>query len=166
MFRCIFIKRKLYDYLDNGLSETDKVEVKGHLDGCNKCSQHLGRLKNILDAASERKAPWPNTEFWHNFRIELDRKLNEKLVGPVTLKPRLSYRLKPAFTCALTLIFILALGNYFYKNRTSPHLRVTQDEGLVDELDALDDVDETAAFDSSGDSYMDELSFFYQLDES
>lgn len=165
MFKCIFIKRRLCDYLDNSLSEIEKMKVENHLGRCNKCSRNLNQLKIILNVASQKKAPQPNNEFWHNFKIDLDRKLNEKLVPTFSPKPSLSYRLRPAFNYALILIFILVASNYFFKNPVSTYLRFAEDEDLAEEVDALEAIDDTAEFDYGDNLYMEELNLFYQLDE-
>lgn len=165
MLKCIFIRRKIYDYLKKSLSEIDRFKVENHLDHCNKCRQNLVQLKDILEVESHKKSPQPDAQFWHNFKIDLERKLNEKLVGPITLKPKLSYRLKPAFTYALTLIFILVLGNYLLKSSRSTSSRISQDEELVDEIETLYDLGEAVEFDYSDDPYMEELDLLYQLDE-
>lgn len=164
MLKCIFIKRRLYDYLDNSLSEIERMKVEAHLGRCNKCGQSLKQLKIILDAASRKKAPQPNDEFWHDFKIDLGRKLNEKLVPDFSLKQSLGYRLRPAFSFALILIFILAVGNYFLKNPHPASLRLAQDDDLVEEADALDAIDEVSEFDYQDEPY-EELNLLYKLDE-
>lgn len=166
MLRCIFIKRKLYDYLDKSLSDIEMSKVKSHIDGCKKCNESARQLSAILEASSQKNHLEPNAEFWHNFKIDLDRRLNEKLVPAVNFKRSLSYRLRPAFAYLFTLIFVLALGNYFFKSPHSRPLYLAQDDELIDEIDALDELDEAVELDYQDDPYMEELDFLSQFEES
>lgn len=164
MLKCLFIKRKLYDYLENCLSDLDMAKVESHLKSCNKCEQSLSRIKNILDLASGKQTPQPNAEFWHNFKIDLDRKLNERLVPKIKLERRLSYRLRPVFAYATILIFILLAGNYFYKNIPSPLRYAEENADLVEETELLDEIDELTDLNHNEDAYLDEINLLYQLD--
>lgn len=170
MLKCLFMKRKLYDYLEDSLSGIDKIKVKRHLDSCSRCNQSLSQMKNIIALASEEKSCKPNAEFWHNFQVELDRKLNEKLVPPLKTQTALTYRLRPLFAYAAILLFILATGSFFYKK---PHhlafRQIARDEELADEWEALEEVTESELSQDKDiyedDPYLEELRFLSQLDE-
>lgn len=164
MLKCLLLKRKLYDYLENCLSDLDMGKVEGHLKTCNKCRQSLSRIKNILDLASQNQTPQPNVEFWHNFKIDLDRKLNARLVPEIKLERRLSYRLRPVFAYATILIFMLFAGGYFYKNSPSALRYTEENTDLVDDTELLDELDEEANLNHSEDAYLDEINLLYQLD--
>lgn len=165
MLRCLFIRHKLYDYLENSLSELDKIKVENHLGICNNCKERLGQIRSILDLASQRKSPQPNSEFWHNFKLELDRRLNENLIPPITFERRLVYRLRPAFAYIFILIFFLTIGNYLYKRPFSRLPNIAQDEDLIDETLTLDELEEGLESEHNEDAYTEELDLFYQLDQ-
>ncbi len=166
MLRCLLIKRKLYDYLEGSLSQIQKIKVKSHLEVCSRCKEELYQLKNILDTASIRKIPQPSVEFWHNFKVDLDRNLNEKLMGSqeVRLKPR--YYLKPAFAYILVLIFTLVVGNYLWKRPFVSLKLAAQNEARIDEMESLDEEIETPELNQSEDGYIDELNLIYELDQA
>lgn len=164
MLKCLFIKRKLYDYLENNLSDIDMVKVHSHLDVCHKCNQSLSQIKSILDLASQKKTPEPTEEFWRNFKIDLDRKLNAGLVPPINLERRLSYRFRPVFVCATVLIFILLMGNYLYKNIPSNLRYAQENEDVVEETELLDEIGKAEDLNDNEDTYLDEIDLFYQLD--
>ena len=110
MIRCIFIKKKLYDYLDNSLSELEKDKINRHLGRCPSCQKELKKIESLLEIARQKEVPQPSDEFWHNFTTGLDRKLNQRLVPPFRFRPNLSLRLKPVFAYASLLVAILTLG--------------------------------------------------------
>ncbi len=143
MLKCLFIKRKLYDYLENSLTDIERIKVKDHLNVCSNCKDRLAQLKNIIALAAEKKAPEPDSEFWHNFKIDLDRRLNEELVPLANLEPKLSYRLRPVFAYVSALIFILVIVNSnLYKRPHQDLTRIAQEEDLVEEILSLDELDE------------------------
>ncbi len=167
MLRCLFLRRKLYDYIDNSLSEIDRIRVNRHINLCDKCKERLNKIRTILDLAVQRKSPRPTDEFWYNFKIDLDRRLNEKLATPIILKQRLTYRLKPALAYTLILIFILTIGIYFHKeHRPLKHLAQAEYDTLVDEIILLEEVSEAVDLDDYEDSYIEEIELVYQLDSS
>lgn len=142
MLKCIFIKRKLYDYFSNSLSEIDKIKVKDHLELCNNCKEALSQIENIIGLTVQKETPRPNDEFWHNFEVGLNERLGKPIPATVSVKRRLSYHLKPAFAYVAVIIFMLVIGGYFYKDRHPPLVHTGQDKYLVDEILALEDVGE------------------------
>ncbi len=102
MLKCLFIRKRLYDYFDDSLSGKNKAMVKSHLDICSGCRQRLKEIESIVGLAAEKKAPEPGEGFWHNFRVDLDRRLNQELVSPIIIKGGLKYHLKPAFAYLFT----------------------------------------------------------------
>lgn len=165
MLKCLLLRRKFYDYLDNNLSELNKIKLKRHLEVCNNCSQKLSQLKSILDLAAKKEPPKPNQEFWHNFKIDLDRKLNQRLIPPLVFERRLTYRLRPVLTYALALVLILVIGSYFYKNYSSFISLAQEDEALVDDIFLLDEIGEAPNLNRDEDAYINEINLFFQLDQ-
>lgn len=166
MLKCLFIRRKLYGYFDNALSEMDRIKVKSHLDVCDECRHRLSQIKNIIDLATQKKIPQPNAEFWHNLKVDLDRRLNEILVPPIRIGHKPSYRLRPAFAYIATLILILVVGNYFYKNLLSIPGHLTQDEELIEEIVTLQEIDEALQLNYDENAYIEELNLLFQLDQA
>lgn len=162
MFSCIFIKRKLYAYLDNALSEIEKIKVKKHLDICLSCQEKLSQMADIIDLAKNRKIPQPSEDFWHNFKIELDRKLNTRLVPEFSFQRNLNYHLRPVFVYASVLVFILAMSLYLYYK---PTYLTRSDLDLINEVNLLEEVTSDASLNHSEDMYIEELNLLYQLNQ-
>lgn len=168
MLKCLFIRKKLYDYFDNCLSDIDRIKVKAHLDSCGKCRENLEQIRNIIDLAAQKKTPCPSEEFWHNFKVGLDRKLNQKLVPKFAFGGRLIFNLKPAFAYALALVFILVIGSRITnKDYRFVRMFAQSDEELVEEMALLDEVDQTQDLTQDKDSsYNEEIELLYQLDQT
>ena len=167
MLKCILMKRKLYDYADDGLPETAKLKVKNHLDACHNCRERLSQIKAILDFSGPKNIPQPKEEFWHNFKIDLDRKLNDTLVGPFTFKPLPRFWLKPALAYAVLSVFFLAIAASLYKFPHPAALRLAQnDDELIEEAIALDELGEALELDHDEDAYLEEVDLFLALEQA
>jgi anti-sigma factor RsiW len=156
MIRCIFIKKKLYDYLDDSLSELDKDKVKRHLERCFSCRKRLEQIDTLLALAKQKNIPQPSDEFWHNFQIGLDRKLNKRLAPEFRIRPSLSLRLKPVFAYASLLVAILTLG-VFLNFYTSPTLLSKTDLALVNEISMLEELTQETYLNHSEEAYIEEI---------
>lgn len=166
MLKCLFVKRKLYDDLENNLSNIDKIRVKNHLDVCSNCRDRLLKIKVIIDLAYQKQIPKPNTDFWHNFQIDLDRRLNERLIPPITIKQRLTHHLRPAFAYVAILIFVLVISSYFYKISHLTSFRIAENEELIDEIVTLDEIDQDLQLNHDEDAYLEEINLLYQLEQT
>jgi predicted anti-sigma-YlaC factor YlaD len=156
MIRCIFIKKKLYDYLDDSLSELDKDKVKRHLERCFSCRKRLEQIDTLLALAKQKNIPQPSDEFWHNFQIGLDRKFR--------IRPSLSLRLKPVFAYASLLVAILTLG-VFLNFYTSPTLLSKTDLALVNEISMLEELTQETYLNHSEEAYIEEIEILSALDQ-
>lgn len=171
MLKCIRFKRKLYDYLEDSLSQADRLKVKGHLDACPGCREKAAQIKAILECASAKNIPQPDKEFWQDFKVELDKKLNDELVGHLTLKPRPVFLLRPAFAYAAVLIFFLITIGSLYKFRFPAPLQFAQnDDELIDELTeeavTLEELGESAVLDQDEDAYLEEIDFLLEIEQA
>lgn len=165
MFRCLFIQKKLYDYLEKDSSEKETRRIKAHLDICPLCQRRLREIEAVLRLARDKKAPELAEGFWHDFKTDLERRLNAQLVPEFKLKPRLSYRLRPILVYASVLIIILGIGIYRL-NLSERGLRLAQsEEELIDEASVLDELAPELSFNHNEDAYIDELNLFSQLEE-
>lgn len=163
MFKCIFIKKKLYDYLDSCLSQADRTRVEKHLAICPDCDRLLGRMSRVIELAKNKKIPEPQEAFWYDFKTGLDRKLNARLLPEFDFKPKLKINLRPAFAYASVLILILAMGTYFYTQK-KPLQFSQSDADLVNELELLEEVSQDTALNHDEKAYIDEINLLYQLD--
>jgi len=166
MLKCLFMKRKLYDYLDNGLSDVDRIKVENHINICAGCRERLGEIRDIIELAAQRRVPEPSEEFWHNFKTDLDRRLSQRLVSPFDSKRKSSYFLKPVLAYALAVLFFVAIGSLFYKNYFSVRLSMIHDDALVNEVVALEELGQSPVSSRDKDAYMDDINLFYQFDQN
>lgn len=167
MLQCIFLKRKLYDYVDNSLSEIDRIKVEKHLERCPHCQQRLNQIKAILECAGSKNIPSPNNEFWHNFKAGLDRRLNEALAGPVTFTQKPKFYLRPAFASAAIGVFFLAIGISLYKFPRPNHMQLAQDDRqLVEEAATIEELTETSELNHDEDAYLEEIDLLMQLEQA
>lgn len=167
MLKCIVMKRKLYDYLEDSLSEIDNFKVKKHLDTCRSCRERVAQIKTIIDLAGQKNIPQPKEEFWHNFRIELDRRLNDALLSPLTLKSLPRFYRRPALAYAALLVFFLAIAASLYKFPHPAPLQLAQnDDALIEEAIALDELDEAPELNHDEDVYLEEIDLFLALEQA
>jgi hypothetical protein len=165
MLNCFFMKRKLYEYLDGGLSDKQKAGVKKHLEKCVSCSRLLNEMKSIFDLAPKGEIN-PSQNFWDNFKIGLDRKLNDALLSPLSAKPGVSRQLKPVLAYAIILTLFFTAGGYFYRIFSSKHAALLAEQELVEEVLLLDEVDSASELNHSEDAYIEELDILYSLNHA
>lgn len=166
MLKCLFLRKKLYDYIDNSLSDIDKIKVGAHLDVCANCRERINQIRNILDLAGQKEVPRPSDEFWHNFKIDLDRQLNKKLIPQLKPGYRPSYSFRPAFAYVLTLVFAMLFGSFFLKNYSSVRTHSITQDSLADEVVDIDEVSQESMFDNDKDSYIDEIELLSQFEQN
>ncbi len=164
MLKCFFLSKKIYEYLDNSLSDPDSIRVKNHLVVCGKCRNKFERMNSIIAVASGKKTPVPDSEFWHKFQIDLDAKLNEKLVRPSAVKRGPAFRFRPAVAYVSTLLFVFVLGISLYR-KPSVSFRIEQDEDLVNGVVELYELDENPALNHNDESDLDEMLLLDQLSQ-
>ncbi len=165
MLRCFFIGRKLYDYLDNTLSEKEKIAVQEHLAVCPRCSRSLSEIGRVIRLVSEMPFPRPGEDFWHKFKSELDDKLNRRLGVFTRNKHTVPVSAKPVFAAMLIVFLFLAVSAFFRFSgkQESPK---KSDLLLIKDIRAL----EEQAFDADPESqptiYIDGLRLLSQQNQS
>ena len=164
MLKCFLLRKKIYEYLDSSLSDVDSIRVKKHLETCGKCREKLERMKSIIAAASGKKAPVPGSEFWHKFQVDLDAKLNEKLVRPSAVSVNRTFRFRPAVAYVSALLFVFVLGISLYR-KPNVTFRIEQDEDLVNGVAELYDLDENPALNHNDESDLDEIILLDQISQ-
>jgi hypothetical protein len=150
MIRCLLIKRKLYDYFDNSLSEIEHAQIKKHLDSCPGCRNNLMKIQAVIDIAQAKRVPHPTEEFWRKFQGELDERLNQELVP--AYKPgflRRFHMRSVVFVPAVSLlVLIMALSIQFHHNKSAHSFH----QALLDEMNVLEEVSPAVDF-SNGIEY-------------
>ena len=139
MFTCRAMRRKLYEYLDNTLSEEEKLKVKEHLARCAPCQAQCAQIKTVISWSESKKIPVPSEEFWHAFSVELDARLNEKLVPESRLKPFVHWRLTPALVMSVVSVFMLVASASVYFHNKRIFIAGAEEE-LVNEINILEEL--------------------------
>ncbi|MFH1397431.1 MAG: zf-HC2 domain-containing protein [Candidatus Omnitrophota bacterium] len=159
MFKCMLIKRKLYDYLEGDLREKQRCQVKQHLDVCSSCRARFNQAAELIKAAADKTIPSLSQRFWDDFRVGLDDKLNRRLVAPFKFKPVRAWNLKPVMALALILMFIL--GGGIYKHYSKSYFYADVDAQLIAEAVLLAELDPGSDLNIDDDgilNYLDQLS--------
>lgn len=154
MFDCIFIKKKLYDYQDNSLSDRERFKVKAHLERCTDCSGILQGMRNVVRTAEDKTIPMPSEDFWRHFKIGLDEKLNERLVKPTGFSFAAQYRLKPVLIPSLVAL-VLVFSSFWYFNRGKLVNRVEM--ALVNEIALWEELSPGTSMTNGEEMGLDEL---------
>ncbi|MDD5730562.1 MAG: zf-HC2 domain-containing protein [Candidatus Omnitrophica bacterium] len=154
MLKCFFIKRKLYDYLDNSLSETQRIGVKEHLARCRSCKEELNRMHGVIGLTRSKPSPVPSEDFWSKFNIELDEKLNNILVAPAAFKPKRKFLLKPALVMPVVSMIIIAIGMYFLLNNKTVSRSGHSESELINEILLLEEVSPEAVLIDGDSAYL------------
>lgn len=160
MIKCLFIRRKLYDYLENSLSKNDSDKVKRHLESCVSCRRQSEGITRIIEVTERKKAPQVSEESWKDFKAGLYTKLAQRLIPSVEVKPRVNYLLRPAWALSTILVLVLTVSFYF---RFKPLYVKTSDAAIVNEAILLEEVSPDIRFGSGDNGSLEELNIFYQL---
>jgi anti-sigma factor RsiW len=137
MIRCLFIRGKLYEYIDKSLSEEDHVRVANHLETCVSCRTRVAQIGRVLSVAAQNTAPVPSEDFWNNFRAELDDKLNQKLVPSC---PARAIRVRSALALATACLLIIAFSISLKTATRSPVRLAQSDKELIEELSSIEEL--------------------------
>lgn len=162
MLKCFFTRRKLYDYLDNALSESDSDKVKRHLELCVTCRSQSERIARIIEVTEGKKAPQFPEEFWKDFKADLYTKIAERLVPVAQVKPQVNYLFRSAWAVSTILVLVLTINFYF---RFKPLSLQPSDAAIVNEAILLEEVSPGTIVTNGDTSNFEELNILYQFGE-
>lgn len=112
MDRCRVLK-ELSSYIDNQLSEKDKLRVQEHIQSCKICSQELSQLKLISEKLKTWQVPSLGPEFESSLTNEIVREELER--GEVKMKKKTLTILIPSGVLAGILVFVF-VGQVYLKS--------------------------------------------------
>lgn len=124
MDKCHMLK-ELSNYLDNQLSETQKLGVEEHLKECALCSQELDRLKLLSEKLKLWQVPKLDENFNNSVIKEVVRQDIER--GAVKMKKKTLAILVPSSALMIILFFVF-LGNIYINRGIKSHLRSASDD--------------------------------------
>jgi len=155
------MRRKLIDFLGKSLNEEDQLKVRSHLDSCLACRKRIADFSALLRTTAKLQSPDPSQEFWHDFKVDLDKRLNEELLSSASPSvhplPGTRFIPRPALAYLAVLIFFLVIGASFYRNL------ISQDNHLIEEAVTLDEINNSNDSNQSKDAFLEELNLLYQF---
>ncbi|MFA6216823.1 MAG: zf-HC2 domain-containing protein [Candidatus Omnitrophota bacterium] len=154
MIRCLFIKRKLYDYFDNSLSEIEQSKIKEHLDSCAGCRNNLKKIHEVIDTAGSKNIPHPTEEFWNKFQGELDDKLNDVLTPAYKPGFRERFSIKSVVLVPSVSVLVLVMAVSIQSNHRNSTDRFHQ--AMLDEMNVLEEVSPATTFNNGIEFSLDE----------
>lgn len=163
MLKCFFYRRKIYEYVDGGLSELDKARVKQHLLVCDYCRRKAEEARAIINSAKEALAPEPSDDFWHDFKIGLDRKLNSILLPQFESRRTKARSPRPVIAYATAFVMVLAVSTYLYFSRLPA---INSEAALVNEAAFIDEVSPGSLLGRGEDTYIEEINLIYLVDSN
>ncbi len=143
---CLFLP-KISSYIDNELSERERLEVETHLDGCRECRKELEKMK----AVDELISALPEIEPRHGFDSEFARKLEDLETPERTFQAFFKSQWRYALASAAALLIGIGciLYNYMpskapsvYEMQLAANLELLQDLEIIENLDLLEHMDE------------------------
>jgi anti-sigma factor RsiW len=141
MIRCLFMHRKLYEYVDEALTEEENVRVANHLEICPRCRAETAQIRELLVTAAHAAPPAPSEDFWKGFQAELDDRLNRKLVPDCRLRTG-AFRFfllgrGPVLALATACIAVIAFS-FSLRMAAKPVRLAKAETELVEEIGAIE----------------------------
>ena len=122
------VLKELSSYLDNQLSDNERLKIENHLRDCKICSKELSRLKLLSEKLKTWQAPDLDANFDASVRNEIV--LRELQGGAVKMKKKTLAILIPSSALAGILVIILLGGlmNRYLKPGAQGRLKETRDQ--------------------------------------
>ena len=161
MLKCLFLRSKIKKYALDILSEKQKAIVIRHVERCPGCRQELQKFKVLVASLKSNEALKIDDNFWHKFKVGLDDKLNNVLVGPTKGISKRKMSIKPilAYAVVAILLFIsVPIVSFSLKKWQN-----ISDIKFSDEFYALEEFTNSRVFNGNSFSYIDEIDLILEL---
>jgi len=124
------IKDKLFEYLDNELSNNEKVKIREHLDKCNECSEYFTKIKKLLSGINkvQKNNELPSDSYFDMLSNVIIQQLPDS--PDSKLKKYFSFLFKKELSAVAVMTFVLIFiitFRYFISDSIVP-LSVDKDE--------------------------------------
>lgn len=136
--KCKKIKKRLVDYIEDELRDSEKKVIDEHLKICNKCSMELNSLRETISLTKKAIVPRISERFWVNFLPNVREKIEKK----EQKKPLFSFKVVPAFAISLSILFII--GILYFRNRELRIEMTKEIESIIIENLVNEDIAENA----------------------
>jgi hypothetical protein len=122
MKECKYFQQLIVDDFYGEIEIQDKLKLDKHLETCENCKSQLAQIQSTLNGMNQYNRPQPTDEFWDNYWLNLESKLEQKL----SFKNRLIsiFQIKPSWiygiaTAAAFLIIGIFIGKSFFTPQQS-----------------------------------------------
>ncbi len=166
MVTCFFIRRKLLDFAEGGLSEREAGRLQAHLERCPACRGRLAEIHCGLQAAGLHREAQMSEDFWKKFDADLQKKIFERECECLPRAGRRFVWVAPMWRPALIALPVLVI-----MFAVATHLRVfspaVQEEALVrDAAWLMDETSDEQGALSSDDDITADIEILYLADPS
>lgn len=126
--KCEKIQEQLVDYIENLVSEKERIFISEHLASCQSCQQELNEMQQFLDVLAKDTMQQPSENLRANFEQLIKEEEQQNTPKVVKLEPIFSYKtfLKYAAGIAL-LISAFMLGKQQNANSTNTNQVATKE---------------------------------------
>ncbi len=125
--KCLFVRRRFNEYLEDALSSYKKAAVRKHVKSCPECSRRLDELKNImilLNLPKEKELPLGYNNSLHRKLLSASMENNRKYY------PQPARILKPVF-CGILAVFVLWGSYRLLDRRTSANTLARNKKNVI-----------------------------------
>jgi hypothetical protein len=84
--KCDEVEAKIIDYLDNNLSDYERLEIEEHIEKCEKCFDEINESQKILSSIAKDKIIAPDDSLKINFYYMLHGEIKKKENEVVSIK--------------------------------------------------------------------------------
>jgi hypothetical protein len=141
---CRKVRRCLFSYFKNGLSEKEKAEIKLHLKGCPECAKEASEVERVTSLVrNSLETLTPSPDFNQKLLSQVQKLSSEKIreVGRASFSP---LRIKWALAGSLVAIILVSVLWFTHKRTPispepiSEESRETENLQLVNQEDRVD----------------------------
>jgi hypothetical protein len=120
MKECKYFQQLMVDDFYSEIEPNQKSELNKHLDSCDRCKRQSAQIHSTLDGMNQYKREEPSEEFWDNYWINLESKLDRKPSFNEKLnKIIVGFQIKQSWiygvaTAVAFLVIGIFLGKYYF----------------------------------------------------
>jgi len=120
MKECKYFQQIMVEDFYNEINPKEKSKLEKHLENCDSCKTQLAQIQSTLNGMNQYKREEPSEEFWNNYWINLESKLDRKPPFSEKLKKIFAvFQIRPSWiygfaTAAAFLIIGIFLGKFYF----------------------------------------------------
>jgi len=119
--KCRRAKQLVFDFLDGGIADSDRVGLEKHLSDCESCETFASQVSRSLDLLHHAPEETPSDNFNWKVRLKIAREKN-KLGETIAAQRKLfrTWNLRFALSAVSTFVLILAGGYFLWSSGRLP----------------------------------------------